>query len=452
MGSTSSPLTLGTLSVGTLLKQYAFPAIIAMTASSLYHIVDSIFIGQGVGALAISGLAITFPFMNLSAAVGAMVGVGAATLISMRLGQKDYDAALRIFGNAVTLTIVLCLIFSILALSFLNPIMRIFGASDATLPYARAYMLIILIGNVFSHSFLTFNGILRSAGHPRAAMNATIMAVIINAVLDPIFIYSLRLGIQGAAIATILAQLVTLIWQISIFRNPKEVIHFKRGTYSLKSKVVKETLSIGLAPFLLNSCGCFVVILINRALHEHGGDLAIGAFGIINRLTFLFFMIVIGLNQGMQPIAGYNYGAQDYRRVLEVLRLTLLWATVIMTAGFLVGELIPHLCCRAFTPDKELIRLAVRGLRLNVIFFPIIGMQMVATSFFQSIGQAHKSIFHSLTRQLLFLLPFIIIFPRLWGLDGVWLSMPVSDALACIVAGVMLWYEYRKMSKLCINQ
>lgn len=447
MAGTASPLELGTLPVGRLLRQYAFPAIIAMTASSLYNMVDSIFIGQGVGPLAISGLAITFPFMNLSAAFGAMVGVGASTLISMRLGQKDYDSALHIFGNSISLTIVLSIAFSIVSLMFLDPVLRFFGASDATLPYAREYMFIILLGNVISHGFFTFNSLLRSSGHPNLAMNATILAVLINAALDPLFIYSFRMGIRGAAIATILAQTITLLWQIGVFRNPKEVIHFRRGTYKLNMKVVRETLTIGLSPFLMNTCSCLVVILINRGFREFGGDLAIGAFGIVNRISFLFIMIVVGINQGMQPIAGYNYGAQDFRRVLEVLRMTLFWGTVVTTLGFFVGELVPELCVRAFTTDRELMDLSVSGMRINVLFFPLIGMQMVTTNFFQSIGKAEKSIFLSLTRQLLFLIPLLLILPRFWGLDGVWYALPTSDAVACVVAGTMLVIEYRKLYK-----
>ncbi len=448
MANPASPLDLGTLPISRLLRQYAFPAIVAMTASSLYNMVDSIFIGHGVGPLAISGLALTFPFMNLSAAFGAMVGVGASTMISVRLGQQDYEAARHTFGNAVSMTIILSIIFGIVALVFLDPILYFFGASDATLPYAREYMIIILLGNLISHGFFTINAILRSAGHPQTAMKATIMAVVINTVLDPLFIYGFGWGIQGAAVATILAQLFTLAWQIHILRNPREVIHFRRGIYRLNKKIIKETLAIGLSPFLMNSCACLVVILINRGLSLYGGDLAIGAYGIVNRITFIFIMIVMGLNQGMQPIAGYNYGAQKYARMLKVLRYTLIWGSLVTTGGFLIGELIPEWCVRAFTTDPELTEIAVRGMRIVVMFFPLIGMQMVTTNFFQSIGKAHRSIFLSLTRQLLFLIPMLLILPRFYGVEGVWLAMPVSDALSCLVAGTMLVTQYRKFRTL----
>ncbi len=448
MAKSNSPLDLGVKPIGNLLRQYAIPAIVAMTASSLYNMVDSIFIGHGVGPLAISGLALTFPFMNLSAAFGAMVGVGASTLISVRLGQKDYKTAQYIFGNAVSLNIILGILFSVIALVFLEPILYFFGASDATLPYAKEYMYIILIGNIITHAYLGLNAILRSVGHPRMAMNATIATVISNAILDPIFIFGLDMGIQGAAIATILAQFLSLLWQLSVFNKPKELVHFQKGIYHLSKKIVKETLGIGLSPFLMNSCACIVVILINRGLGTYGGDLAIGAYGIANRIAFLFIMVVMGLNQGMQPIAGYNYGAQNYDRVLKVLRYTLIGGTTVTTCGFLIGEFFPELCVRMFTSDPDLISRSVDGMRLMLMVFPFVGAQMVTTNFFQSIGQAHKSIFLSLTRQLLFLIPLLIILPPLWGVKGVWLAMPISDAISCVVAGTLLTVQYKKFKKL----
>ena len=422
-----------------------------MTASSLYNMVDSIFIGHGVGAMAISGLALTFPFMNLSAAFGAMVGVGASTLISVKLGQKDYKSAQHIFGNVITLTLLLGLLFSAVSLIFLDPILYFFGASAETLPYAREYMEVILLGNVITHGYLTLNSVLRSIGYPRLSMNATILAVIINTILNPLFIYGLDWGIRGSAIATVLAQTISLLWQMKVFNNPKELVHFKRGIYKLKGSIVRDTLGIGMSPFLMNSCACLIVILINRGLGHYGGDLAIGAYGIVNRVVFLFIMIVIGLNQGMQPIAGYNYGAQKYDRVLKVLKVTMLWGTLVTTLGFLVGELMPEWCARAFTTDKELIDISAKGMRIIVMFYPLIGMQMVTTNFFQSIGQAGKSIFLSLTRQLLFLVPLLLVLPQFMGVKGVWLAMPMADAISCIVTGTMLVIQYRKFKQLAVK-
>ena len=417
MAGLNTPTALGTENIGKLLMQYAVPAIIAMTASSLYNMVDSIFIGHGVGPLAISGLALTFPLMNLAAAFGSLVGVGASTLVSVKLGQKDYDTAQRVLGNVLVLNILLGVAFTLVVMPFLDPILYFFGGSDDTVPYARDYMEIILIGNAVTHLYLGLNSVLRSSGHPQKAMYATVATVVINTILDPLFIYGFGWGIRGAAIATILAQII-----------------------------------IGMSPFLMNMAACFIVILINQGLKRHGGDLAIGAFGIVNRLVYIVVMIVMGLNQGMQPIAGYNYGAQLYQRVTKVLKLTIVYATVVTTFGFVVGMAVPRLVVSIFTSDAELIDLSARGLRIIVMFFPIIGFQMVTANFFQSIGMAGKAIFLSLSRQLLILLPCLLILPHFFGALGVWISMPVSDLLASIIAAVMLLLQFRKFHKAAVRQ
>jgi len=442
MSQKGSATELGILPVGKLLMQYAIPAIIAMTASSLYNMVDSIFIGQGVGPLAISGLAITFPFMNLGAAFGAMVGVGASTLISMKLGQKDYVSAQTILGNVISLNILIGIAFSIVCLIFLNPILFFFGASADTIGYARDYMEIILLGNIITHMYLGLNAVLRASGHPQKAMYATINTVIINTVLDPIFIYGFDWGIRGAAIATIIAQVISLTWQLNLLRNPNELLHLKKGTYHLQPHIVKHIIAIGMAPFLMNVASCFIVIFINKGLKTFDGDLAIGAYGIVNRLVFICVMIVMGITQGMQPIAGYNYGAQQFHRVNEVLKLAIIGATCVTTLTFLAGELIPELTVSIFTTDEGLISRAATGFRIVVLFFPIVGFQMVTSNFFQSIGMANKAIFLSLTRQLLFLLPCLLILPQFIGASGIWWSMPVSDLAASIVAAVMLKRQF----------
>jgi putative MATE family efflux protein len=445
---------LGTKPIQQLLFQYSIPAIIAMTASSLYNIVDSVFIGQGVGPLAISGLALTFPLMNLSAAFGAMVGVGASTLISVKLGQKDYGTAQNVLGNVVTLNLIIGLAFGFICLLLLDPILYFFGASDDTISYARDYMEIILWGNVFTHSYLGLNAVLRSAGHPRQAMMATIATVLINTVLDYLFIYPFGWGIRGAAFATVLAQIIILIWQFKIFSNKNELLHLRRGIYKLKSRIVKETLAIGMSPFLMNLAACLVVLFINKGLKEYGGDLAIGAYGIVNRIIFFFIMIVIGLNQGMQPIAGFNFGARQYDRMMRVMKLTMIAATCVTTAGFLIGELCPGVVVSAFTTDESLKQLAIQGMRIVVAVFPIVGSQMVTTNFFQSVGMASKSIFLSLTRQLLFLLPCLYILPPImdaWmgdGALGVWMSIPTADLLSTVIALWMMAYQLKKFRKM----
>lgn len=435
---------LGTESIGKLLTQYAIPAIIAMTASSLYNMVDSIFIGHGVGALAISGLAITFPLMNLAAAFGSLVGVGASTLVSVKLGQKDYTTAQQILGNVVSLNLIIGIAFTLLTLVFLDPILFFFGASEATIPYAHDYMVIILLGNVVTHMYLGLNSVLRSAGHPQKAMTATILTVIINTLLDPLFIYTFNMGIKGAAVATILAQIISLAWLVKLFSQKKDLLHFKRGIYRLRKKLVENIIGIGLAPFFMNLASCFIVILINKGLQQYDGDLAIGAFGIVNRIVFLFVMIVMGLNQGMQPIAGYNFGAQQYHRVNQVMKTTVIIATIITTSGFIVGELMPGLAVSAFTTDQTLIQMSADGLRIVVACFPIIGFQMVTSNFFQSIGMAKKAIILSLSRQVLILIPCLIILPLFWGSKGVWFSMPISDAAASLIARAMLYKQFKK--------
>lgn len=444
MTAQKTPTALGTESIGKLLMQYAVPAIIAMTASSLYNMVDSIFIGHGVGTMALSALALTFPLMNLGAAFGALVGVGAATLISVKLGQKDYDTAQRVLGNVFVLNILLGLAFTVIVFPFLNPILYFFGGSDETVGYARQFMEIILLGNVVTHLYLGLNAVLRASGHPKQAMYATIATVAINTILAPIFIFMFDWGIRGAAIATVSAQVIALLWQLKQFNNANELLHFRRGIFRLKRKIVFDSLAIGMSPFLMNLAACLIVILINQGLKKYGGDLAIGAFGIVNRLVFIVVMIVMGLNQGMQPIAGYNFGAKLYDRVNKVLKLTIIYATCVTTFGFLVGMLAPNLVVGIFTSDAELTELSATGLRITVMFFPIIGFQMVTSNFFQSIGMAGKAIFLSLTRQMLILLPCLLILPHFFGVAGVWYSMPVSDLLASLIALVMLVYQFRK--------
>jgi len=439
MDNKQATLELGTKPVGRLLLQYALPAIVAMVASSLYNMVDSIFIGQGVGPLAISGLAITFPFMNLSAAFGAAIGIGSCTFISVKLGQRDYAIANKVLGNCVMLNIIVGILFGGLCLTCLDPILKFFGASENTLPYAREYMEIILLGNAITHLYFGLNAVLRAASKPRQAMYTTIFTVILNAILDPLFIYTFGLGIRGAAYATILSQLVALCWQWKMFSNKDELLHFNYSLFRVNAPIVKNIIGIGMSPFAMNSCACLVVIFINNSLMKYGGDLAVGAYGIANRIAFVFVMITIGINQGMQPIAGYNYGAQNYGRLLHVLKLSVITATVVCCIGFIVGMFFPEACARLFTSDDTLVGISVKAIRIMMMMFPIIGYQIVVTNFFQSIGKAKVSMFLSLSRQLIFLVPALAIFSAIWGFDGVWVAMPFSDALASVVAGIMMY-------------
>ena len=441
------PTELGTKPIGSLLWQYSLPAIIAMVASSIYNIVDSIFVGQGLGDEAISGMAVASPFMNLSAAFGAMVGVGASTVISVRLGQGKYEEAQHILGNTISLNIILGIAFTLACLPFLDDILYLFGASDVTLPYAREYMFIILLGNMVTHLYFGSNAILRSAGHPRSAMGCTFLAIIVNCILDPLFIFVFKWGIQGVAWATIIAQAVAFCWQLRLFSRPTELLHLRRGIYGLRLDIVRQCLAIGLSPFLMNSCACLVVLLCNNKLLQYGGDMAIGAYGIVNRVVFLFVTVVMGLVQGMQPIVGYNWGARKNDRVFRVLRYGIIGATCITLTACLAGEFIPAPIIHIFGAGPELTQKAVRAFHFVVAAFPLVGAQMVIGNFFQSIGHAAKSIFLSVTRQMLFLVPLLSLLPKWWGLDGVWLSMPISDSISFVAAACMLAYMIRKIKR-----
>lgn len=436
--------------VGSLLMQYAIPAIVAMAASSVYNIIDGIFIGQGLGAEAIMGLALTGPLMSLTAAFGAMVGVGAATLMSVKLGQKDYGTAQKILGNVVIMNLTLGIVLGLLLLVFINPILRFFGASDVTLPYARNFMSIILVGNVVTHMYLGLNALLRSTNRPQKAMCATIGTVVLNCILAPIFIFVLGWGIRGAATATIMAQMIMLTWQLRLFSNKDELIHLSRSIIKLDVKIVKESLLVGLPQFLINLCACLVAAMMTRSLTTYGGDMAVGAFGICNRFILFIVMVVIGLNQGMQPIAGYNFGARRYDRVLGVLSKALIFGSVITLMGFVIGVFFPTPFVSVFAKDSpQLIKLSAHALSCMVMMFPIVGIQIVSTAFFQSIGYAPKSIFLSLTRQLIFLVPAIFILPHLYAdpLEGLWHAAPVADGLASVLAITLLVLQVKKFKK-----
>ncbi|HCC86899.1 MAG TPA: MATE family efflux transporter [Prevotella sp.] len=440
-------LALGTKPVGKLLLQYAMPAIIAMVASSLYNIIDRAFIGQVVGPLAISGLAITFPFMNLSAAFGAAVGVGSSTAISVKLGQKDYRTAEELLGNTVTLNLIVGFSFAVICLTFLDPILYFFGASEATIPYARSFMHVILCGNMITHMYLGMNAVLRAASKPRQAMNATIFTVVMNILLDVLFILVFGWGIKGAALATVFSQSLALVYQMRLFTNKKEILHLKRGIYGLKGRLVKNIVAIGVSPFLMNVCACFVIIFINNQLVRYGGDLMVGAYGIASAISTVFIMIIIGLNQGMQPIAGYNYGAQKIDRLMSVLRIAMITATIIVATGWTIAMTIPNLLARIFTDDPTLSTLAMTAIRLNMMVFFVVGFQMVVTNFFQCIGKVKISIFLSLSRQLLFLLPLLYVFPLIFGVKGVWYAIPTSDFTAATVAAIIMSVYMRKFKR-----
>lgn len=443
---------LGTQPVRSLLMKYALPGIIAMTATSLYNMVDSIFIGHGVGAMALSGLTVAKPFMDICAAFGSLVGVGASSLVAIKLGEKDYRSANDVLANVILLNVLLGALVMVVGLYWLDPILYAFGASDVTISYARDYMEIILWANILTHIYYGLNSMLRSIGHPKVAMFSTIVAVVANIILDPIFIFALDMGVRGAALATILSQAIAVVGQMVVFLNPKEVIYFHRGIWRLKRDITMRALGIGTAPFLMHLAACFVVIVLNNQLKRYGGDMAIATFGITNRFMFFFSMIVMGLNQGMQPIVGYNYGAKLYDRMIRALKLTAICATCVMGMLWLFGLIWPEGFIRLFTHDEVLVAQSIAPARVMLCTMVMVGFPMVVGNFYTSIGMSGKAIFLSLTRQVLLLIPSILLLPLLFQtvavspIWGVWWSLPICDALAAIIAAIVLNRDMRKFS------
>ncbi|MDD3788875.1 MAG: MATE family efflux transporter [Petrimonas sp.] len=445
--NTNDPHLLGRGDIKKLLFQYSLPAIMGMVITSLYHIVDSIFIGHGIGALAISGLAVTFPIMNIMAAFSTLIGIGGATLTSIRLGEKDEQGAQSILGHVAILNTVNAAVLGGVTYIFLDPILRLFGASDILLPYARDFMSVYLLGTPVIFVFIGLNNIMRVTGYPKKAMMSSFITVIVNIILAPIFIFALQWGMKGTAFATVLSQVVGLVWVLAHFSDGKSFIRFGKGFHRLSTKTTMAMLAIGLSPFLINLSSSLVVSVINIDLMRYGAEMAVGAYGIINRVVFLFVMIVIGLTMGMQPIVGYNFGARKLDRAFRALKYTIAGGVAVTTFGFLLSELFPGYIVRMFTTNQELIDISVRGLRIIMAMFPLAGAQIVISNFFQSVGKAKISIFLSLTRQLIFLLPFLLILPHHFGLDGVFGSLPAADAVAFTVTIFTLIYQLRKIEK-----
>lgn len=439
--------------VGKLLWKYSLPAVVGMLVMSLYNVVDRIFIGQGVGPEAIAGLAITFPVMNLSAALGVLVGAGGAARISILLGANDNQSAQKVLGNALGLMIVIiCCYLSVFAI-FIDDILLAFGASEVTLPYAHDFMLYILPGMFMTNFAFTFNNFMRASGYPIRAMITMFIGAGLNVILAPIFIFYLEWGIKGAAIATDLSMTVSAIFVMSHFLRQDSIIRFKRERemYVLRMRIILSIVSIGAAPSLVNAAACFINVIINKSLYAHGGDIAVGAAGIFTTYTSLMTMVVVGICQGMQPIIGYNYGANQIHRLKKTFWLATGVSTLIVTSGQVFGLFFPDMVGRAFTTDSGLIRETSRCLHIALCAFTVVGFQIVATTLFQSIGRAGASIFLSMTRQVIFLIPLLLILPSYFGLDGVWASFPASDVLATIVTLLMVLHQLSKFKQMSTN-
>lgn len=443
-------MTLGTLPVGKLLVEYSIPAIIASVAVSVYNIVDSIFIGRGVGPMAIAGLAITLPLMNLVMAFCTLIAAGGATISSIFLGQKNVSRATDVVNNVMTFCLIHAIVFGGLTLLFLDPILLFFGATPETISYAREFMQVILWSTPISYVFIGLNNLMRATGYPKKAMISALLSVVVNVALAPLFIYTFHWGIAGAAWATVCGQSVAFIWVLFHFMSKKSFVHFNPANKWCSGKILKKIYAIGLSPFLMNVTSCVVVVFLNKALLDYGGsdgNMAIGAFGIMNRVTMFFVMVVFGVTQGMQPILGFNYGAGQWPRVKETLMKGIWIGITITSLGCFLTEVFPDALSRMFTTDARLIEIAREGFRIYFICYPLVGCQIVIQNFFQSIGKPQLSIFLSLTRQLIFLLPFLLILPRYIGIDGVWASMAGSDFLAFVVAVGTLLFMLKRLSR-----
>lgn len=443
-------MSLGTKPIGSLLVQYSVPAIIASVVTSLYNIVDSIFIGRGVGAMAIAGLAIVFPLMNLVVAFVTLVASGGSTISSIFLGQKNIARATDVVNNVMTLSVIHSVVFGGISLLFLDEILTFFGATPETLPYSRSFMFIILIATPLSYIFISLNNMMRATGYPKKAMISALVSVLVNVIVAPVLIFGLELGIAGAAIATVCGQFAAFVWVMHHFMSKNSFVHFDLKCSWFNWVIIKRIYSIGMSPFLMNICACVVVIILNRSLLMVGGEdgnLSVGAYGILNRTAMFFVMVVFGVTQGMQPILGFNYGAERWDRVKKTLRIGIVAGVCVTTAGFILNEFFPEYSNGLFTDDETLLRIADSGSRIFFLAFPFVGCQIVIQNFFQSIGKPKLSIFLSLTRQLLFLIPFLLILPPKFGITGVWASICSSDFIAFIFAVVTLWVMMRKMER-----
>ena len=427
-------------SIGKLLMKFSIPAIIGMLVNALYNIVDRIFIGKGIGGIGIAGIAVGYPVALILMAFSMLIGLGANALISIRLGQKREKDAELILGNAMTSLIVISAIISVLGLIFLEPILTLFGASKNVLPYSLDYMRIILIGAPFQAVGFGMNNFIRGEGNPKTAMATMLIGAILNTILDPIFIFSFHMGIKGAAYATILSQAVSAIWVLSYFLGDNSLLKRRKENLKIQSNIIKEIITIGLAPFSMQIAASMVTVLLNNSLKNYGGDIAISAMGIINSITMLILMPIFGINQGSQPIIGYNYGAKNYDRVKKALKLAILFATCIVTAGFIVVQIIPAKLISLFVKksEVEMIQVASKGIRIYLAMLPVIGFQIVSSNYFQATGKPKQSMLLSLSRQVLILIPALLIMPKFFGLKGVWLASPVSDLISAIITAIFL--------------
>ena len=445
---------LGEEKISKLLLKFSIPAIVGMLVNALYNIIDRMFIGHipKVGNLAITGIGVTMPISTIILGFGMLVGVGTAATISIRLGQNKKDEAEKILGNAFTLIIIISLIITAIGLIWGKNILTLFGASDSTLVYAQDYMKIIFVGTIFNMLSFGLNHTIRASGSPNIAMASMLIGAITNIVLDPIFIFWLGLGVKGGAIATVIAQIASAIWGISFFLRGNANLRVKAKNFKLKKEFVLAIFAIGMSPFAMQVAASVVQVISNNALKAYGGDLAIGAMTIISSVNTFICMPIFGLNQGVQPIVGYNYGAKTYDRVREAIKYPQIFATIIAATGFLLIMFVPDVLVKFFNTDPALLEITEHGMRIFLFMIPLVASQIIRTNYFSCIGKAKKSMVLSLLRQVILLIPCLLILPRIplpsgevLGLTGVWLAGPVSDFLSVIITHIIFTAEMKTL-------
>lgn len=437
---------LGNTVIWRLLLKYSLPAVVGTVVMAIYNIIDSIVIGHAIAdPNVVSGIAVTFPVMNLGTALGMLIGAGAATRVSIVMGQDNRRQAEVILGNSVQLTVIIGITYISLFAIFITPILQIFGASPNSLPYAKEFMLWILPGMVLMNLTFSYNNIMRATGYPGKAMYTNLIGAGLNALLAPLFLFGFKMGIKGAAIATDISMLVTAFFVMSHFFKKDTTLHFVRGTFKLDWKVIRSILYIGMAPFLINVAGSAINAIVNNSLLHYGGDDAIASVVVFNRFVTIFVMVVIGICQGMQPILGYNYGSGRHDRLFSTLRLAIICGVCVTSIGSLLGAFNPRLIASMFMQDQTQIDCAINCLRITTISFWMVGFQIVGTNFFQSLGMAGKAVFLSLTRQIIFMIPMLLILPPYFGLDGVWGCYPICDFAASVVTAIMLTVQIHKI-------
>lgn len=438
--------------IARLLWEYSLPAVVGMLVMSLYNIIDRMVIGHVVGPAAIAGLTITFPVMNIATAIGVLVGGGSAARVSILLGSNNHSAAQKVLGNAVSLTALNGAIYITLLAIFLDDILRAFGASEVTLPYAREFMVYILPGLLLTNFSFSLNNVIRASGAPRRAMMTMIIGSGLNIILAPTFVYALDMGIKGAAIATDISMFISMLFVLHHFTLKDSTLVFKRGIYRIDWRIAMEIVAIGAAPSIVNVASCFINVIINNTLLKYGGDTAVAAAGIFTTYTAMIVAIIIGICQGLQPIIGYNYGAGRLNRLKGAFWLAAGVSTLICLIGWCGGMFVPAYIARAFTDDTELIDVTAHALNISMVCFWMVGFQIISTTFFQSLGRAGKSVFLGLTRQVIFLIPLLLIMTHFYKLDGIWMSFPISDSCATIVTSVLIFIEFRALKKMSNQQ